>query len=114
MEFKIGQFYAHANILLMPLEILEKHPYAQSFGRYPDYAIKFWRIQTIFHMDKYTNKEVIYEIYEEGNDRAIDNGGYIYEDEWQERIDFDEIREADIPFKRKHIEGIFTLEKAQF
>jgi len=100
MNLEINKWYGFANIIFIVKEKLDRHPYASSFGRHPDGAIKIHWFQRVDHFNEmHVRFDLLFEVYEDER--------YIYNDDSEERIDFKELKPADSYDMKLKLMGLF-------
>lgn len=110
-NLRIGKWYKDGNILFMPKEKMDRHPFASSFGRYDDGAYDLLYLQDPRHMGYWIYKpSMIFEIhnkeYQDGTERH-----YLYHSDTENVIENKDITTPDVTDFRGIIESIFERDE---
>lgn len=108
-KLQIGKWYKAHNIIFMPKKYLEKHPYAESFGRKSQGALIVIWMQAAYHIGSYVyNEKMLFEIHEKyRNDKLI--GLSLYNSATENDIDSYLIEEAEQDNFHTQIRGVLEL-----
>jgi hypothetical protein len=112
-KLKKSKWYKSGNILFMPAKIMEEHPWARSFGRYPDGAVEAIFVQSVRHLGFYNYDNRIFEIHTEYNDDDSIKRQYLYDADRSLTIENEEVEIPKSSDFQETIKAVFEMDEEQ-